>query len=139
MMHEELVGRLRELHPEEFGDAWSFAFACQQAMHEAADAIEELTTTCNTLNNNTMRLTSIEEGLPEDEDIQYLICKKRIFGDGFLYCVANYAKDLHKVDKYDFPPEDIGGFYGCDDEWGYYKHFDVTYWMPLYQPHQKEE
>lgn len=39
---EELVKRLRELHPEEFGNAWDFAFACQQAMHEAADAIEEL-------------------------------------------------------------------------------------------------
>lgn len=41
-MCEELVKRLRELHPEEFGDAWDFAFACQQAMCEAADAIEEL-------------------------------------------------------------------------------------------------
>ena len=42
-MYDELVKRLREIHPEEFGDAWDFAFACQQAMHEAADAIEELT------------------------------------------------------------------------------------------------
>lgn len=41
-MYEELVKRLREIHPEEFGDAWDFAFACQQAMHESADAIEEL-------------------------------------------------------------------------------------------------
>lgn len=47
-MYEELVKRLRELHPEEFGNAWDFAFACQQAMHEAADAIEELQATlCN--------------------------------------------------------------------------------------------
>ena len=41
-MYEELIKRLIELHPEEFGDAWDFAFACQRAMHEAADAIEEL-------------------------------------------------------------------------------------------------
>lgn len=41
-MYDELVKRLRELHPEEFGNAWDFAFACQQAMHEAADAIAEL-------------------------------------------------------------------------------------------------
>ena len=41
-MYEELVKRLRELHPEEFSNAWDFAFACQQAMCEAADAIEEL-------------------------------------------------------------------------------------------------
>ena len=42
MMHEELVKRLREIHPEEFGDAWDFAFACQKAMREAAEVIEEL-------------------------------------------------------------------------------------------------
>ena len=41
-MYDDLVKRLRELHPEEFGNKWDFAFACQQAMHEAADAIEEL-------------------------------------------------------------------------------------------------
>lgn len=42
MPYDELIKRLREIHPEEFGDKWDFAFACQQAMHEAADAIEEL-------------------------------------------------------------------------------------------------
>ena len=41
-MYDDLILRLRELHPEEFGDAWDFAFACQQAMNEAADAIEAL-------------------------------------------------------------------------------------------------
>lgn len=41
-MYDELIKRLREIHPEEFGDAWDFAFACQRVMHEAADAIEEL-------------------------------------------------------------------------------------------------
>ena len=41
-MYDDLIKRLREIHPEEFGDAWDFAFACQQAMHEAADVIEEL-------------------------------------------------------------------------------------------------
>lgn len=41
-MYDEIVKRLRELHPEAFGDALDFAFACQQAMHEAADAIENL-------------------------------------------------------------------------------------------------
>lgn len=40
--YDELIKRLREIHPEEFGDKWDFAFACQQAMHEAADAIEKL-------------------------------------------------------------------------------------------------
>lgn len=41
-MYDELVKRLKEMPPEElFGDAWDFAFTCQQAMREAADAIEE--------------------------------------------------------------------------------------------------
>lgn len=46
-MYEDLVKRLREIHPEEFGDAWDLAFACQQTMHEAADAIEELSMTAD--------------------------------------------------------------------------------------------
>ena len=41
-MYKELIKRLREIHPDEFGDKWDFAFACQQAMYEAADALEEL-------------------------------------------------------------------------------------------------
>lgn len=41
-MYNKLIKRLRENHSEEFGDKWDFAFACQQAMHEAADTIEEL-------------------------------------------------------------------------------------------------
>lgn len=35
-MYEELIKRLREIHPEEFGNHWDFAFACQQAMIDAA-------------------------------------------------------------------------------------------------------
>ena len=41
-MDEGLVKRLREIYPEEFENQWDFAYACQQLMHEAADAIEEL-------------------------------------------------------------------------------------------------
>ena len=41
-MYEELIQRLREIHPEEFGNYYGFAYACQQVMHEAANAIEKL-------------------------------------------------------------------------------------------------
>ena len=41
-MYDELIKRLREIHPEDFGNYWVFAFACQLTMNEAADAIEEL-------------------------------------------------------------------------------------------------
>lgn len=55
-MYSELVKRLREIHPEEFGDKWDFAFACQQAMHEAADAIEKLTEYNAALNGTVTNL-----------------------------------------------------------------------------------
>ena len=41
-MYDELVKRLRGIHPEEYDDEWEFAYDCQRAMNEAADAIEEL-------------------------------------------------------------------------------------------------
>ena len=41
-MYNELIKRLKEIHPEEFGDIWDFASACLLTMHEAADVIEEL-------------------------------------------------------------------------------------------------
>jgi hypothetical protein len=59
-MYDELIKRLRELHPEEFGDDWDFAFACQQAMHEAADAIEEL---------SKPRWIPVTERKPKTDDI----------------------------------------------------------------------
>ena len=41
-MYEELIQRLREVDVNEYDDEWEFAYDCQRAMHEAADAIEEL-------------------------------------------------------------------------------------------------
>ena len=61
-MYDELVKRLRKLHPEEFGDAWDFAFACQQAMHQAADAIEKLSRLQNASNWNSVE----KDGLPSE-------------------------------------------------------------------------
>lgn len=42
-MYDELINRLRELHPEEYDDEWEFVYDCQRMTSEAADAIEELT------------------------------------------------------------------------------------------------
>ena len=39
LMYDELIKRLREIHPDEFGDKWDFAFACQRIMQEAADTL----------------------------------------------------------------------------------------------------
>lgn len=80
-MNDELIKRLREPHPEEFGDAWDFAFACQQAMREAADAIEELSEDNAALNGTITNLLEqikelgkprwihVSERLPEKNQI----------------------------------------------------------------------
>ena len=41
-MYEGLVNRLRTISPEEYGNPLDFAYGAQQALCEAADAIEEL-------------------------------------------------------------------------------------------------
>lgn len=51
--------------------------------------------------------------------------------------ILDYAKDLHKIHKFDFKKGD-SGFYGCDSEYGYYKLDDVTHWMPLPEPPKGE-
>ena len=80
-MYNELVKRLRDVHPEEFGDAWDFAFACQQAMHEAADAIEELI--CEVADEHNARLDAeerqrwipVSERLPESGERVLACCR----------------------------------------------------------------
>lgn len=48
------------------------------------------------------------------------------------YCLANYAKDLYKVDKYDFYQErGKAGFYCYDTEVGYYPLDGVVKWMKI--------
>lgn len=62
-MYDELVKRLKELHPETFENKWDFAFAVQQAMHEAADAIEELSAEVDALKHDIARYVEINTDL----------------------------------------------------------------------------
>lgn len=41
-MYEELVKRLQTMHPEEYDNLMDFAYGAQQAMCEAAEAVEEM-------------------------------------------------------------------------------------------------
>jgi hypothetical protein len=53
--------------------------------------------------------------------------------------VLSFAKDLHKVDEFDFKEEKgKSGFYMYDSEWGYSHFRNVTHWMPLPEPPKKE-
>lgn len=53
----------------------------------------------------------------------------RHFFDNDFVEMANYATDLHTVDKYDFPKHKAG-WYNDDSEYGHYELDDIVAWMP---------
>ena len=138
-MCDDLVKRLRELHQEEFGDAWDFAFACQQAMNEAADAIEELKQNIEqyklylqdaindlrSAHEKEPKWIPVTEKLPEEEESVFVVRK-------FLGV------------KGQVPPSTYTEIaYRCGDRWiadsdeykiARHRHTDPLYWMPLPQP-----
>ena len=71
---------------------------------------------------------SVNDRLP-DKDGKYLCC--HFFANLKYISVCSFAKNLRKVDKYDFPNENRKGWYGSDSEYGYYEKTNVTHWMPL--------
>lgn len=49
--------------------------------------------------------------------------------------VSCYAKDLYKIDKYDFHDKKRKhGFYQYDSECGYFEMSDISHWMPIPEP-----
>ena len=74
----------------------------------------------------------VEERLPEEEwtYLCYEVC-----GNYPNYGVLNFAKNLHKVDKYDFQSKKRPGFYHFDSEYGYIEDTNVVAWMPLPAPY----
>lgn len=68
---------------------------------------------------------SVKSKLPE-KDGMYLCVKDFKYID-----VQSYAKNLEKVDKYDFYKRKCDGWYFYDSEYGYIETGRVTHWMPL--------
>lgn len=131
-MHEDLVNRLRELHPEEFSNSWwDFAFACQQAMHEAADAIEELSAIREEQKAQIIAMAAedkprwipVTERKPKTDDI-VIVAIHDDSGDT-PYDVTNVGFYLDV-----FPL----GIWVVEDERCNY----VTHWMPLPEPPKEE-
>ena len=121
-MHQDLVKRLRELHPEEFGDAWDFAFACQQAMHEAADAIEQLSNSGSaygrgwTLGYDAGRAESKPHWIPSEDCLPTIGKEIITLGpNGGMDC--GYYKGLSGTRR---------------DKWNWKQHTvkTVKYWLP---------
>lgn len=74
---------------------------------------------------------SVNDRLPEKDGEYLCVWKGRRSGESFIDRVG-FAKNLYKVDEFDFKNEKgKSGFYGYDSEWGYYSKKWITHWMPL--------
>lgn len=81
-----------------------------------------------------IRWVSVSERLPADGT--YLVTVERIAGVLRIE-TKSFAKDLHKVDSFDFPKHK-SGWYDYDSEYGYYEDTNVIAWMFLPEPYKKE-
>lgn len=73
------------------------------------------------------------ERLPEKDGTYLCSCDWSI---GSFVCVRKFAKDLHSIQKYDFPKGSGAGFYYYEEDWGYSKETDVIAWQPLPEPYK---
>lgn len=71
---------------------------------------------------------SVEDRLP-NKNGTYLCCQE-FYGHKSI-SIYSFAKNLRKVDKYDFQGINRAGWYDYDIEWGYCERDNVTHWMPL--------
>lgn len=76
----------------------------------------------------------VSERLPEDGT--YLVTVERVAGEPRIE-TKSFAKDLHRVDGFDFPKHKCG-WYDYDSEYGYWEDTDVIAWKPLPQPYTAE-
>lgn len=73
----------------------------------------------------------VSERLPEEEK-QYLCVKETPLIGGLYYRLCYYAKDLYRIDDYDFNHrKGVSGFYTYDSEYGYIEINDIIAWMPI--------
>lgn len=73
---------------------------------------------------------SVKDKLPDKNGV-YLCCCKVSYSDKPYINIYAFAKNLRKVDKYDFEGMNRAGWYDYDSEWGYCEQTSVTHWMPL--------
>ena len=127
-MYDELVEDLRRMANTWLAEEYKVcAEAVRFLMREAADAIEELAKDIN-----VPRWIPVTERLPE-EDGKYLTVYKSVLNPPIPWIrVCWFAKNLRKVDKYEFPKKKPG-FYESDSEYGYFEVSGITHWMPLPQ------
>ena len=78
---------------------------------------------------------SVKEGLP-DLNGKYLVTIE--YTDRRVVQIVSYAKNLSKIDEYDFQGDTGDGWYLYDGEYGYYTVNDVIAWQSLPSPYKGE-
>ena len=79
----------------------------------------------------------VSERLPKDGT--YLVTVKRITSHPNVD-IDSFAKDLYKVDEFDFyDKKGKCGWYNYDSEYGYWEDDRVIAWMPLPEPYELQE
>lgn len=76
------------------------------------------------------RWISVKDTLP-NKDGQYLCCYVNVLSGKPRIGIYSFAKNLRKVDNYDFYNMNRAGWYGYDSECGHYEIGNVAHWMPL--------
>ena len=76
----------------------------------------------------------VTERLPEDGT--YLVTLEGFCGGEPRTNIRSFAKDLNKVNEFDFPEQKCG-WYDYDSEYGYWEDTSVIAWMPLPKPYKE--
>ena len=85
-----------------------------------------------------MEWISVKDRLPS-VDGDYLVTIKFKVLKNYGIGIMGYAKNLYKVDEYDFHNKKRPGWYSYDSEYGYYENNDVVAWMELPEVYKEGE
>ena len=73
--------------------------------------------------------TKCADQLPEEPG-KYLAIVRGYSGDSYIEIII-FSKNLHLLNKFDFPNQKRPGWCKLDNEAGYYELTNVTHWMEL--------
>lgn len=81
------------------------------------------------------RWIPVSERLPEDGT--YLVTLEIVYSGEPITDIRSFAKDLNKVDEFDFSKHKCG-WYDYESDYGYWEDTGVIAWMPLPKPYGAE-